>query len=377
MTDEQRRILEMVADGTLSQEDADRLLEALGPAPETPAPAPEEEPAHDLGERISAVVENIVDRAMGAFTPAAGEDLGDRIADAVDRTVEAALGDDDDSQPQQDAASMDLDPSTTVLALAGESEDADAIHSVKIEWVTGEVEVLPWEGSELRITETANRPMNEDERMRQTLENGVLTVEWTRRRFRVGPLNLRKHLVVEIPAGAVLRRVEVNSVSAPVRLEGTAASEGLTATTVSGKLKGFDLAAPTLALSTVSGKLEAQGFAGDTVSLNTVSGKLEARGSAPSLKAETVSGRIELGLEDLPQDLHANTVSGRIETTLLLPPEDPRGFTVEYESLSGTFECDFPLIGELKKHHGKAVFGDGSARISLETTSGKMELHRV
>ena len=346
MSDEQRRILEMVADGTLSQEDADRLLEVLGPGPEAPA---EEAPADDLADHITAAVDNIVDKAMNM----------------ADRTI-----------AEQDTAPMDADPQTSLLALAGDTE-GDGVHSLVISWVDGQVELVPWEGSELRVTETANRPMREDEQMSQTLENGVLTVEWTRKRRRIGPLNLRKRLVVEIPAGVALRRVEVNSVSAPVRLEGTAASGELTATTVSGKLKGFDLAAPTLALSTVSGKLEAQGFAGDTVSLNTVSGKLEAHGSAPSLKAETVSGRIELGLEDLPQDLHANTVSGRIETTLLLPPEDPRGFTVEYESLSGTFECDFPLIGELKKHHGKAVFGDGSARISLETTSGKIELHRA
>ena len=373
MNDEQRKILEMVADGTLTQQDADRLLEALGPASEA---APEEEPSQDLGDRISAVVENIVDRTMGAFGPSGDGDLGEKISAAVEEATAAALDPQTHREEDADSEPWDEESHTSLMVLA-EDAQGEGVHSLVISWVSGEVEVLPWEGSELRITETANRPMSDDERMRQTLENGVLTVEWTRRRFRVGPLNLRKHLVVEIPAGAVLRRVEVNSVSAPVRLEGTAASGELTATTVSGKLKGFDLAAPTLALSTVSGKLEAQGFAGDTVSLNTVSGKLEAHGSAPSLKAETVSGRMELGLEDLPQDLHANTVSGRIEATLLLPPEDPRGFTVEYESLSGTFECDFPLIGELKKHHGKAVFGDGSARINLETTSGKIELHRA
>ena len=371
MSDEQRRILEMVADGTLSQEDADRLLEVLGPGPEAPA---EEAPADDLADHITAAVDNIVDKAVdGAHR--GGMDLGDRISSAVEAIVDKAMNMADRTIAEQDTAPMDADPQTSLLALAGDTE-GDGVHSLVISWVDGQVELVPWEGSELRVTETANRPMREDEQMSQTLENGVLTVEWTRKRRRIGPLNLRKRLVVEIPAGVALRRVEVNSVSAPVRLEGTAAALELTVSTVSGKLEAFDLAAPALKLTTVSGKLELQGFAGDTVSLNTVSGKLTAHGAARVLETETVSGKLVLSLEDLPENLRANSVSGKIDTTLVLPPEDPRGFTVSYESLSGLFESDFPLTGELKKHHGTGVYGDGSHRISMETTSGKMELHR-
>ena len=361
MSDEQRRILEMVADGTLSQEDADRLLEALGPGPEAPA---EEAPADDLGDRISAAVEAIV-----------GAEMDREIDLAVEDAVDAALEGMPDREEGGDAGPWGGEPQTSLMALAGDAQ-GDGVHSLEINWVSGQVELVPWEGSELRITETANRPMSDDERMRQTLENGVLTVEWTRKRRRIGPMNLRKRLVVEIPAGVPLRRVEVNSVSAPVRLEGTAAALELTVSTVSGKLEAFDLAAPALKLTTVSGKLELQGFAGDTVSLNTVSGKLTAHGAARVLETETVSGKLVLSLEDLPENLRANSVSGKIDTTLVLPPEDPRGFTVSYESLSGLFESDFPLTGELKKHHGTGVYGDGSHRISMETTSGKMELHR-
>ena len=372
MNDEQRKILEMVADGTLTQQDADRLLEALGPAPEA---APEEEPSQDLGDRIAKTVEHIVDRSMGAFGPSGDGDLGEKISAAVEEATAAAPEPQTHREEDADSEPWDEESHTSLMVLA-EDAQGEGVHSLVISWISGEVEVLPWEGSELRITETANRPLAEDERMRQTLENGVLTVEWTRKRRRIGPMNLRKRLVVEIPAGVSLRRVEVNSVSAPVRLEGTAAAGELAVSTVSGKLEAFDLTAPALKLTTVSGKLELQGFAGDTVSLNTVSGKLTAHGAARFLETETVSGKIELGLEDLPENLSANSVSGKIEATLVLPPEDPRGFTVSYESLSGLFESDFPLTGELKKHHGAGVYGDGSHRISMETTSGKMELHR-
>ena len=84
MNDEQRKILEMVADGTLTQQDADRLLEALGPAPEA---APEEEPSQDLGDRIAKTVEHIVDRSMGAFGAFSGEDLGEKISAAVGKAA--------------------------------------------------------------------------------------------------------------------------------------------------------------------------------------------------------------------------------------------------------------------------------------------------
>lgn len=267
------------------------------------------------------------------------------------------------------------------------------ISRLRVNWVNGPVEVRPWEGDTLRLTEYSPRPLKEEERLALREENGCLTVQWTQKPaiflgFR--PLTLQKHLVVELPQTAPLEEVKACTVSGALYLTGfqagaiqgetasgpllcqALAAHSLAAETVSGALRLEGVSARQLACNAVSGKAELLGFSCATLKGETVSGALTATGSGEEIKLSTVSGALSLQAEQYPRTARLNTVSGKI--SLGLPQEGP-GFTVEYDSVSGGFRSRFPLIGDITKRHGQVAFGQGGAALHLETVSGAMELY--
>ena len=267
------------------------------------------------------------------------------------------------------------------------------ISRLRINWVNGPVEVRPWEGDTLRLTEYSPRPLKEEERLALREENGQLTVQWTAKPavslgFR--PFSLQKHLVVELPQTAPLEEIKVESVSGALYLTGFQAgkikaqavsgsvscqglwAEQLWAESASGAVRLASVSSRELEARSVSGRTELLGFSCAKLKGETISGSLTVRGEGEEVKLNTISGALCLELSQYPRTARLNTVSGKI--SLGLPQEGP-GFTVEYDSVSGGFGSRFPLIGALKKRHGQAAFGQGGAALHLETVSGAMELY--
>jgi len=198
------------------------------------------------------------------------------------------------------------------------------------------------------------------------------------------------HLVLELPRGVQL---EVSAVSAEVEIRGISGSR-LEAETVSGSLVLSDSAPGKLELSTVSGALRADTGA-EAIQLESVSGELRVVASrARTLRAETVSGDLEVELAQPAQDLRLETVSG---SARLVGGPAPGG-SLRAETLSGRLRLELPAgtsarisaesfsgrirsaVGEVEKAEfgpGSSLsgqIGEGSARIQLETFSGDLDL---
>ena len=65
-----------------------------------------------------------------------------------------------------------------------------------------------------------------------------------------------------------------------------------------------------------------------------------------------------------------STVSGEVDVEL----PAGTGFTLDYSTVSGELEYDFPLT---KSKDGKFVCGDGACRIEVGTTSGSLSVERL
>ena len=291
------------------------------------------------------------------------------------------------SAPAAPLTPLPLEPHVYELPTPG------PISHLQVNWVNGPVEVRPWEGDTLRLTEYSPRPLKEEERLALREENGQLIVQWTAKPavslgFR--PFSLQKHLVVDLPQAACLEEIKVESVSGALYLSGFPAgkikaqavsgsvscqglwAEQLWAESASGAVRLASVSSRELEARSVSGRTELLGFSCATLKGETVSGALTATGSGEEIKLSTVSGALSLQAEQYPCTARLNTVSGKI--SLGLPQEGP-GFTVEYDSVSGGFRSRFPLIGDITKRHGQAAFGQGGAALHLETVSGAMELY--
>lgn len=366
MSEEKRRILEMLEAGTISQKDAQRLLEALGENLSQPAPM-SEKPEQDVFEEAAQAVEPALEVPKEEKAVWNAEQAGGQ-APPVESTAALALPL-EENQYQQPVGGV--------------------VTQLKIEWWNGPVEIRPWEGDTIRVAEYSPRPLEDSERMGIREKNGKLHIQWNENGVRFGSWRLKKHLVVELPTDAVLEEIRAENTSGSLCLAGISLGKGNLETT-SGMVYCHGLRAEKMRVETTSGEVQMEGasvgelrvetisgeqrileFAAQYFKGETVSGPLTAIGNGEELKLSTVSGPLTVQVGQHPRKVKLETVSGPVEAVL---PEGEPGFTVEYSSLSGRFSSQFPLTGKLGKREGSAVYGSGGTQLHLETVSGSMGL---
>ncbi|MFE1168566.1 DUF4097 domain-containing protein [Nocardiopsis sp. NPDC058789] len=176
---------------------------------------------------------------------------------------------------------------------------------------------------------------------------------------RVAVENLEGDLSVETTSGAVdvteqVGVVEVETVSGEVALDGVEGS--VEAHTVSGRITASGEGA-LLDVSSTSGTIVTEDFGADEVRAESVSGSLELGGGFTTLEATTTSGDVSLRTADPFDLLSVETVSGAVAATV------PDGeYEVTGESVSGQREFDVDT-------------GNGAdGRIDVNTTSGSVRV---
>ena len=399
MSDDQRKILDMVEQGIITAEDAARLLKALGDSPDSdtagyqtkPETAEEENDGislevklENLGREIESAatgtVKNILTGAMGLL-----KKLGNSRAD-ISVNVEA------DSTDELSCEKIDEDFQTaqahpmTYPAMEGELE------ALRIHWVRGNIEVRLTEGEYIKVTEYSNPSAAKTTDRRLNWDDSELSITWDD--HGQGQKTAIVHLLVELPRRAVqdLEEVEIESIAGTTRVQDLKAEEMSLSTTI-GKLGLSELEAETMNLSVVSGMIAAHGVKAEELNadgvtgmitldglcaeeakLETVSGLLEAKGRCGELALHSVSGLAKAELSEMPEEADINTVFGTVELGL---PDKESGFTVDFNVQYGTFHSEFPLQGELGAKSGEGIYGDGDAEIDAGTVSGLVKLYRI
>lgn len=149
-----------------------------------------------------------------------------------------------------------------------------------------------------------------------------------------------------------------------------------------------------LNIGTVSGDVAAENLNGD-LDLRSVSGNVRlAGGDGPSISLETVSGDVEL-LDGKSPEVYGHTVSGEVTfrgpimkdgsyefaTTsgdiALTIPERPDA-KMSAATFSGRFTSDLPTSENEQRrtrHRYNATWGNGSARLDLESLSGDIRIN--
>jgi len=127
--------------------------------------------------------------------------------------------------------------------------------------------------------------------------------------------------------------------------------------------------------NSVSGDVSITGATGD-VRANSVSGDLRLdRLRASSVSANTVSGNVEVSIQEFTGrgDLNFNTVSGDVTLDL------PRQLDVDLSmtTVSGGINSDYALTlgnGRVNRRNIEARIGSGGRRLTLNTVSGDVKL---
>jgi hypothetical protein len=237
----------------------------------------------------------------------------------------------------------------------GDGEVAiDKVDEIQVNWTSGDVKVVPYvadaTGPEaIFFTEESGTPLEADYEMRYKVEDGVLKIMFAKPNVKFNGIfkSLDKDLTINVPVGTTFSDVTIDTVSANIDLESLQANQ-------------FDLA-------TVSGDINCALLIGDSMDAETVSGEIRwSEATFGTVSAESVSGEINVSFLTMPTDIQIDTVSGAI--TLGLPQND--GFKVDYDKVSGNFDCEF----DVKINKNSAIYKNAVNKIQLETVSGNMKI---
>ena len=290
---------------------------------------------------------------------------------------------------------------------AGNTEISDPVEHLFIDWTEGQVNIEYHPGSGITVSETADRALTEDDKLRWWLDGSTLRIRYAKTGFRFSFTSLNKVLTVSLPEGTVLKSADIGSTSGDlnipdltadeIRLDSTsggitaaAAAKKLTASATSGDMK-IRLRGETgdVVLGSTSGCIACELDSAKSVSAHSTSGSVSVTltGTAEKVKLGSTSGIVQADIASANKaeisstsgnvsvkaaavgSLKIGTTSGSVTAKL---PAEP-GFTCSVDTTSGSFSSDLALV----KDGNRYSCGDGSASVSIDTTSGDIRLEKV
>lgn len=229
---------------------------------------------------------------------------------------------------------------------------SDAVTSIDLDWIDGEVEIISCDDRYISISEHADEPLPESAEVRWRVdEDGTLRIKYRKSSwfFAVGSGNRQKKLTLRIPKGFFDRLNEIN-----VAVEST-------------DVVMYDVFAASLFFSSSSGSLGVKNCVFASLLAETASGNIITEGVASNeMTLKTKSGAVDMRMDLAPNRLGIATVSG--DVTLRLLPE--LSVTTKWTTESGRVSFDLPLT----ETDGKYILGGGVNSFEIETVSGDLTL---
>lgn len=211
---------------------------------------------------------------------------------------------------------------------------AEEIDSITVDWVCGNVEIFPYDGTDIRLEESCSDGIEEKTCLQYSVRNGELHIVEFSSTLSINPPD--KDLILKVPDSLA---GEIDSLS----------------------------------LDAVSADISFRSLGINCLEIDTVSGCIEGTDiSAVTADADTTSGDIVLKASSCPEELEYDSVSGNLQ--LILPPES--SFYAAFDTVSGRFSCGDFDIRVLERDDSSAEYqaGDGDSRFEFSTTSGEVRI---
>jgi Putative adhesin len=276
---------------------------------------------------------------------------------------------------------------------------------IELSAAASDVEIRPGAGNRIHVEAIQRGGSRGDYQVDVVPSGNTVRVTETSRSFFCFFCSRGVRYQISVPSGA---QADIRTASGEIDVEGLSGAVSLAS--VSGDVRAGDLAGG-LAVSTTSGDVRLNNIAGklnvgsisgditlgegkiEDATVNTTSGEIELDGVAGALKLTSVSG--DIGVREARDGrLDFSTTSGEIEydgslargsannlntisgdVRLRLP--DTSGFRLDASTVSGDVSGDFELRdGQQSRRSLSGVAGDGSATLTIGTTSGDIGVER-
>ena len=287
----------------------------------------------------------------------------------------------------------------------GNASIREPVRNLDIHWINGKVRIEFHSGETILLSETSDRDIPEDLRLRWWLDGDTLRVQYAKPAFRMS-WTQKKELTLTLPEGITLNDVRIDATSSVLELPALraetlslattsgdilAAAEAsvIRCTSTSGRIALQSLAdAREIQAEATSGSVQIDAARADRLKVSLTSGDIAIRAAQTgTLDASSTSGRIDADIGELGTgrihttsggiavkaaaltSLDLDSTSGGVHASL---PAEP-GLTVRADTTSGRFEHNLPLT----RTGDQYVCGDGHAAVRLNTTSGNILLDPV
>lgn len=273
---------------------------------------------------------------------------------------------------------------------------AKDVDSVYVHWYEGEVQFVESKNEQLKVYESGE-DLPAAAQMHWYLNDGELRIEFCEANYAEPIASVKKHLVVELPAGIDLI---VNDASADI-IFGSHSFGEVAIYSISGRITLESLTAEKADIGTISGKLQlGEIIAQKKVRFVTTSGPIDVQTlSAKDMELSSVSGSVTVNSLTSTQNVNLQTTSGTITINTLVTNEAEilsgsgavkmgvsRGKKVNVTTSGGAVEITLQNLGatvegtltknNVKKPYtltnGKYVIGNGTCKIKLATSGGEV-----
>ncbi len=295
MTEERRIILEMLRDGKIDEEQATRLLQAVGEKAENEKEITEGPSLTGLMKKLTSTVDRLVQQTADGIRQIDLEGIADYV---------------------QGAGSRKYNSRKEFIQQVPALHDEPISFNIKNE--RGPVKLVAWDEEvvecrvKLRYDETFVDESHELVHMKK--ENGVVIIATDTELPQgfVGEMivNIPRHnvrsLLVQAPYGmiemedVIADTVKVSSTNGKINLKSIQGDQ-IDIKGINGRIEVFDVHGESLVMETVNGPMIMSGLFAETVSIQNVNGSVnvhDVTGVVKDIKVETVNGSIRISLVD-------------------------------------------------------------------------------
>ena len=213
--------------------------------------------------------------------------------------------------------------------------DGEDIDKISIDWLSGDIDIVPYDGDNIVMEETARKEITDENCLRYRVKNGELSISYTAGKIAVNlgvtGDDINKKLQVKVPE-ELAKSLE------------------------------------SLRIDTVSSDITADGFAINSMYVDITSGNTRLSDmKVKRFEIDMISGDLEAVFAECPKVLEVDSTSG--DSTVYLPEDS--GFTLEFDGTSGEFITEFSA---LKNSDDDYVVGNGKNSFSVDTTGGDFKV---
>ena len=212
------------------------------------------------------------------------------------------------------------------------------IDSIYVNWVAGEINIIPHSGNDIRIIESAQRELRDNEILQYTVTGSTLTIRFTYRNVaRRAP---RKNLEILVPQALSesMNNLSVSTVSGEVYISGINAN-ALECDVTSARINAtgnFNR----VNLNGVNGPMVLMNSAERSVlNVDNVNGATELSGNFETVNVSTVNGNTTVSSGIVPTSLDISGVNSRVNIYI---PEGET-ITVNHSAVNGRLTNEVPV----------------------------------